>query len=147
MATLVRWKPFREFAEIENMMNRVFDHTQRPTFRNGEVQGYKLPLDIFETEESYVLNVEVPGIAPDQIIVRLDKDELVIEADNEIAEDENIKTLLRERRSGHFYRRVRLSDSIDRDTVEASYDNGVLTLTLPKVPAVQPRTIAIKATN
>ena len=145
MSTLMRWDPYREFATMRNLMDRVFEDTFGPTqpMRNDALA---LALDVAEKEEGFVVKASVPGINPDDLDISLTNDVLTIrgetKADNEINE-ENYH--LRERRYGSFMRSITLPVPVQSDKVDAAYDNGVLTLTLPKAEDLRPKKIAIKA--
>ena len=143
MSTLIRWDPYREFATMRNLMDRVFEDTFGPTqpMRN---EALALALDVAEKEEGFVVKASVPGINPDDLDISLTNGVLTIrgetKADNEINE-ENYH--LRERRYGGFMRSVTLPVPVQSDKVDAAYDNGVLTLTLPKAEELRPKKIAI----
>lgn len=148
MTTLVRWNPVREMAAMQNAMDRLFEdnwRTARPT-----AAGNSLPLDVYETDNSYVIYTAIPGIAPEQISVSMEDDVLTISgevAQPAFDEKENVRTLVQERASGKFVRSVRVGDPVNSDNIEAAYENGVLKLTLPKTPAAQPRQIPVKASK
>ncbi len=140
MATVVRWNPFRELAAIE----RAFDETRRVSARTA----YTLPIDLYENENAFVLNANIPGLNPDQIQVNFEDGILTISAERVQPElGENARALVRESAFGRFTRSLRLSDSVDTNNVEAVYSNGVLTLTLPKTPESQPKQIPVKFTS
>jgi len=134
MATLIRWNPFREVAAFE----RAFE-AQRAA------SAYTLPLDLYETESAFVVNANVPGLSADQIQVSFEDGLLTISAEIKQPElGENVRLLARERAFGRFTRTLRLGDAVDTNAVEAVYNNGVLTLTLPKTPESQPRQIPVR---
>lgn len=146
MATVVRWNPMREFNAMQEMMDRIFEEN-RMVMRNG-TNTRALALDVHETDSTYTVMTVLPGLNPDDITVNLHENVLTIGA--EIAKpeiDENTRVLLRERHYGNFSRSVTLPQDVDADNVEAAYENGVLTLSLPKVPQAQPRQIPVKANN
>lgn len=143
---IIRWNPVREMAAMQSALDRLFDDF-RP---NGESEaGYALPVDLVEHDSQYVLTTELPGADMDNINIRLHNEYLTIEAEipEWTVEEKDARMLVRERRYGLFSRRLHLAQTVDADNVEATFDNGVLTLVLPKVPEVQPRTISIKARN
>ena len=143
MATIVRWNPFREMAAMQSAMDRIFEDTWRtmqPTLTRGT-----LPLDIHESDAAYTVTAAVPGLTADQIHVTMQEGVLTISAEiTQPAAAENSRVLLQERGYGKFSRSVTLPQAVDSGAVEATYENGILTLTLPKVPEVQPRTIPVK---
>src|SRR5690606_6340704 len=108
-----------------------------------------LALDVDETDKAYTVTTEMPGVKPENIHVNLDGDYLMIEGEIPAQEtnEEGTRSLMRERRYGRFTRSIRLPLAVDSDKVEATYEDGVLKLTLPKSEVVQPKQIPVKAAN
>jgi HSP20 family protein len=145
MTTIVRWNPIREMAAMQSAMDRLFEETwrgARPT-----VAGNALALDVYENDLAYVVHTSLPGVNADQINISFQDDVLTISGEVEQAKtsvEPNTRVLVSERSYGKFSRSIRLAQAIDADKVEATYENGVLTLTLPKAPEAQPRLIPVK---
>lgn len=148
MATIYRWNPVRDLAAMQDAMDRIFEENRR-TARNGNgVNTRSLALDVLENENAYTVMTVLPGINPDNIDVRLHENVLTISAELAKPEvEENTRVLLNERLYGKFSRSINLPNEVDGDAVEAAYDNGVLTLTLPKVEEAQPRQIPVRVNN
>lgn len=145
MTSLIRWNPVREMAAMQSAMDRLFDETWRSI--RPTVAGNALALDVYETDQAYTVHTALPGVNPENINVSFQDDVLTISGEVEqpkFAEENNARVLLFERTYGKFSRSIRLAQSVDADKVEATYENGVLTLTLPKTPEAQPRLIPIK---
>ena len=145
MATIVRWNPVREMAAMQSAMDRLFENT----WRNAQptVAGNLLPLDVYESDAVYTVTTTLPGLNIDQIQITLHEGVLTISGELAEPNVENHRALLQERAYGKFSRSVKLPELVDAERVEATYQNGVLTLTLPKTPNAQPRLIPVKATN
>jgi HSP20 family protein len=147
MTTIVRWNPFREMAAMQGALDRMFDQSWRtalPTFNGGNM----LAFDAFETDAAYTVTVALPGVNADQINVRLHDGTLTVSADvPQPAVPENAHLLLQERPFGQFSRSIALPQPVNADQVEAAYEDGILTLTLPKSPEAQPKMISIKSGN
>lgn len=144
MATLVRWNPMRNrmnlINEFDRLMNEMSDW-DAPTVPST----WKLALDVMETEEAYTVLASIPGINPDNIDITLEDDVLTIKAETmEEEESENVRYHLRERRMGSFSRSLRFPVAVNGDAVEAKYEHGVLTLTIPKAEEVKPKRINVK---
>jgi HSP20 family protein len=102
-----------------------------------------LPMDTVRRDGEVVLRFDVPGVAQDQIDVSVDKGVLTVTATREEAVAEGESPVVRERATGRFTRRVRLSDSVDADAIEASHHDGVLEVRIPVREEAKPRKIAV----
>ena len=145
MTTIVRWNPIREMAAMQSAMHRLFEENWRGA--RPSVAGNALALDVHENDQAYVVHTSLPGVDADKINISFKDDVLTISGEVEqvkTSEDQNTRVLLSERSYGKFSRSIRLAQAVDADKVEATYENGVLTLTLPKTPEAQPRQIPVK---
>ena len=145
MATnIVRWNPFREMATMQSAMDRIFEDAWRGNWPTAT--GFDSPaLDLHETDTTYEVAVPLPGVKPEDINVRMQNGTLTISGElPQPKVEENRKVVVQERYYGKFSRSISLPQTVDANKVEATYDNGVLNLTLPKVPEAQPKQIAIK---
>ncbi len=103
------------------------------------------PADVLETDKSVEIHLDMPGIAPDQIDVKLEGNTLTITAERKFEKVVDEKGWVRrERNLGTFVRSFTLNDTIDGSKPEASYKHGVLVVTLPKREEVQPRSLKVK---
>ncbi len=146
MANIVRWNPVREMDAMQNAMDRLFDETWRnwQPFYSAESGANALALDVHENDNSYVVTTALPGVQPENVNIKLHNDLLTIEGEIPQQTTENARSLMQERFYGRFSRTIRLPQPVNRDAVEAVFENGVLTLTLPKSPEAQPKTIPVK---
>ncbi|MBL8153117.1 MAG: Hsp20/alpha crystallin family protein [Anaerolineae bacterium] len=145
MNTIVRWNPFREMAAMQSAMDRLFDESWRGV--RPTAAGNTLALDVFETDQAYVLFTTLPGVDPQDLHVSMEDDVLTItgEVPQPAFDDkDNARTLMLERSYGKFTRSVRVGMPVDSDKIEAAYENGVLRLTLPKTPQAQPKVIPVR---
>jgi HSP20 family protein len=140
--TIARWNPVRDMLQMREAMDRAFEDVYRGRTTNG-VPVWQLPLDAYVTDDALVLQANIPGLSANDVEVLLEGDTLTIRGELKTAAEEN-KYLLHERATGKFERVLTINTPIDHPKVEADFDNGVLTLTLPKAEAVKPRQIAIK---
>ncbi len=144
MANLTVFDPFREMASLRTMMGQVFDNVltrQAETWR-----GYEwMALDMFQTDDDIIVKAVLPGIKPEDINVSITNQVLNIRG--EIKEDrvnENATYHIRERRSGVVTRAVQLPAPVISEKARAEFENGILTLMLPKAEEVRPKTISVK---
>jgi len=130
-------------------MRRAMDRMLDEVFARGsETRGtdaWLLPMDAYITDEAIVIRADVPGLKPDEIDVVLEGDTLTIRGEIKREDTDKRKYVLLERPTGRFERTLNINTPIDHDKVEASFKDGVLTLTLPKAEAVKPRQITVKS--
>ncbi|HDN79148.1 MAG: Hsp20/alpha crystallin family protein [Chloroflexi bacterium] len=147
MAEIVRWEPFRELISLREAMDRLFEESfVRPFGWIAPAGTESFAIDMYETDDEIVVKAAIPGVKPEDIDVSLSGDVLTIKGEvkegKEIREENYIR---RERRYGTFCRSVSLPVQVDVDKAKAEYENGILTLTLPKAEAVKPKVIKVKA--
>jgi HSP20 family protein len=142
---LTRWDPYREMMSMRRAMDRLIEGSLGDEI-NGQSNQWGLALDVVEDEDAYVVKASVPGINPDDLDITYSKGVLTIQGETR-DESETAKGQyhLRERRFGSFSRSVSLPATIEADKIEANYQDGVLTLTLPKAEEVKPKRISIRA--
>jgi HSP20 family protein len=148
MANLVRWDPVRDMMSLREAMDRLFEESfVRPRGVLAPVEGVgTLALDVFESDDDVTVRASIPGINPDDIGISVTGDVLTIKGQtSEEREEKQGNYHLRERRYGAFQRSITLPAPVNTDKAEAEFKNGVLTLTLPKVEEVKPKSIKIKA--
>ncbi|MCY4019345.1 MAG: Hsp20/alpha crystallin family protein [Chloroflexi bacterium] len=107
-------------------------------------RSFGLALDVEENEESYVVRADLPGVSLDDISVNIHDDLLTISAETTSeSKDESKRVLVRERRVGKFSRSLRFPIPVKGDSVEAGFENGVLSVTVPKAEDAKPRQIPV----
>ena len=138
-----RWDPFADIRRMDRVFNRLLDERGR---KIGYDDGpWSIPVDVTQEGDDIVVRASVPGLKPEDISVTLEDGLLTIEG--EVASESEVKEsdyLLRERRVGRFRRTLRLPDTADADKAQSSYDNGVLTIAVPKQEARKARRLEIK---
>ncbi len=146
---LVRWTPMRNLASFQGEMNRLFNDFFRGS--TGEEAGWGLrtwipPLDLYETDEALVLKAELPGVSKDDVSIEIQNNTLILRGERkheaEVKEGDYYRA---ERAYGTFHRAFVLPTLVDQDKVQATYNDGVLELRLPKSEAAKPKRIAISS--
>ncbi|HET9692177.1 MAG TPA: Hsp20/alpha crystallin family protein [Acidimicrobiales bacterium] len=127
---LLRTDPFRD---LERLTEQVFGTPARPA---------AMPLDAYRSGDSFVVELDLPGMTADSIDITVEHDVLTVRG-TRIRSNEHAKALLSERTFGTFERRVLLADSLDTDHIEATYVDGVLTLRLPVVERARARKVEV----
>ena len=140
-----RWEPFREMVSLRDAMNSLLqDSFVRPTGLLADGGPTMLPLDITENENEFVVKASLPGVRPEDVHITAHGDTLTIRGEIKAVEEKKDEQYhLRERRYGQFQRVVSLSTPIDASKAQAQYEDGVLTLTLPKAEEAKPKEIKI----
>ncbi len=129
----------RVLPEIDDVLSGFFG---RPF---GEWQGWAPSADLAETEDKFVLQMEVPGFRRSEIEITVDDGVLTVSGQRSAEEREDVDYHLRERGSRQFRRSFMLPRSVNQDDVEASLQDGVLTVELPKAAEARPRRIEVKS--
>jgi len=142
--TTFPFRPGREFALLRREMDRLFDDVSRDDRRGASDAVWAPRADVSETDDAYVLALDLPGIDRDTLDVTLDDGTLKISGDRRQVSEQSDGRLHRvERAHGRFFRSFTLGNDLDAEAIEASYDDGVLTVRVGKSEAVQPRRIPV----
>jgi len=153
MTTMTRFVPFRSplegVAVLQNRLNSIFNDFANAT---GELQNESLsagnfipPVDIYEDANRLVLKLEVPGISQEDLQINLENQTLTVKGERKFVNDEKEENFHRiERRYGSFVRTFTLPSTIETESAQASYENGVLAITLPKKEAAKPKQVKIQ---
>jgi HSP20 family protein len=131
---------FTTFDPFARDFQRQFDRLARHAFG----QNAAMPLDIVRRDSDVTLRFDVPGIDRDSLEVTVDRGILSVSVKRQEERSENDKFFVRERTMGTFTRRVQLSENLNADAVEASYDNGVLEVRIPVLEQAKPRKIEVR---
>jgi HSP20 family protein len=130
---LMRTDPFRE-------LDRWAGHVWGGTFRGGS-----MPMDAYRRGDSVVVKLDLPGVDPGSVDLTVERNVLTVKAQRPASRDNDDEVLVAERPHGEFTRRLFLGRSLDTDRVEASFDHGVLTLSIPVAEKAKARRIEIGA--
>lgn len=148
MTQLTRWEPFRDLITLREAMDRLFDES---VVRPGSAElapraAGTLAVDMYETDEAVVVKTAVPGVDPEDIDISMTGDTLTIKGETRAeGEVEQESYVCRERRYGAFARSLTVPVPVEADDADAEFEDGVLTLTLPKAEQVKPKAIEVKA--
>ncbi len=148
MANLVRWEPFRDLVSLREAMDRLMEESfVRPRAGWLAPTGVEaLAVDMYETDDAVVVETAIPGVKPEDLDVSVAGDTLTIKGETKTEEEVKEENYIRrERRYGSFCRSLTIPVSVVAGKAEAEFENGVLTLTLPKAEEVKPRVIKVKA--
>ncbi len=144
MTNITRWEPFREARRMHDMLDRMMDRSMIDPFWSGAAGT--LPLDMYQTDDEIVIKASAPGLTADDLEISVTGETLNIRGELQ-AEDvkEGARYHIRERRVENFSRSIQLPTMVQAEKAKADFENGILTLTLPKVEEVKPKTITVKA--
>ncbi|MDQ1400953.1 MAG: hypothetical protein QOK20_2885 [Acidimicrobiaceae bacterium] len=127
---LMRFDPFRELDRLTELQNRSL-----PTSM--------LAMDAYRRGHEFVVQFDLPGADPSSIELSVEKNVLTVRAERTAAQGEVDEVIVTERRYGNFTRQLFLGESLDTDQIKASYDNGVLTVTIPVAEKAKARQIQV----
>ena len=146
-----KWQPFGNVREFDDLFGRFFgNRPARSLTRSTVPESWSIPLDVVQDGDSLVVTASVPGTTLDEIDVSVDDNVLTIRAESTgaTAKDSSAETngyLLRERRTGSYYRALRLPETVDYENTESTFKDGVLTIRLPKLESKKARKLEISA--
>lgn len=127
---LIRFDPFRQFDALNEQLQQG---------RSSRV----IPMDAYRAGDLFKVHFDIPGVSPDSIEITVEKNVLSVKAERHWS-DEGVETVVCERPQGSFSRDLFLGDNLDTERIQASYDNGVLTLSIPVADKAKARTIEVK---
>jgi len=128
---LIRFDPFRD---IDRLTQQAFGSGLRAT---------AMPMDAYRDEDHFVVHFDLPGVDPSTIDLEVEKNVLTVSAQRSWSAGDNVEVVVSERPQGSFSRQLFLGESLDGDRISASYDNGVLTITIPVTEKARPRRVEI----
>jgi HSP20 family protein len=129
---------FDPFRELDRMASALLDTRQGPQL---------MPMDLYRDGDHYVLSADLPGIDPGSVDIDVDGQLLTIRAERTLRNTEGVKWLAQERRGGSFLRQLSLGQGIDTEHIAATYENGVLAVTIPVSERAKPRKIEVVANH
>ncbi len=145
MSNLTRWEPARKMMTLREAMNRLFDDafTHPLSIRDS----WSAPaIDMYQTDDEVIVKAAMPGIKADEVQINITGDVLTLKSEVKHEEEQRDKAWhIREQRWGSFQRSVTLPTNVVSDKAKAEFENGILTITLPKAEGVRPKTITINA--
>ena len=127
---LMRFDPFRE---VDRAFEQAFSQARQAS----------IPMDAYRHEDSFVIHLDLPGVDPDSIDLTVERNVLTVSAERHWQPVEGDQVIATERRQGSFSRQLFLGDGLDADRIHATYEAGVLTVTIPVAPSAKPRRIEV----
>jgi len=144
---LVRWRPRRDLPVGRDEIDRAFDRLLRNWWTPAAFSEFDWnpSVDVAETDSEIIVKADVPGVSKDDIDITVDSNQLIIGGDKKQETEEKGKNFYHmERRYGSFRRVFGLPSTADTDKIRAGFDNGVLTVTIPKTEVAKGRKIEIE---
>jgi HSP20 family protein len=134
---VLRFDPFRDLDRMTEQLLGVSPGTNRaPRF---------MPMDLYRSGDHYVLHADLPGVDPGSVDVQAENGTLTIKAQRSERTEDGVQWITSERFTGTYMRQLALGDNIDTDQIAATYENGVLTVTLPVAERAKPRRIQVSS--
>lgn len=148
------WDPFKEIMTLREAMDRLFEESFVPVWRSvtrvrregadGGDRVLYLPVDVYETDNEIVVTASLPGLKPEDVEITFEDGSLTIRGEVK-PPLEGVNYLICERAHGPFARTLNINVPVEADKIEANFENGLLTVTIPKAESVRPKTIKVKA--
>ncbi|CAN5274431.1 Hsp20/alpha crystallin family protein [soil metagenome] len=136
---MLRFDPFSDLDTLtRGLLNSQAGSTRSPRF---------MPMDLYKVDDHYVLTADLPGVDPGSVDVNVDHGTLTLTAHRSGRSDDGVQWLTSERFSGTYRRQLSLGEGIDTTGITATYENGVLTVTIPLAERAKPRRIEVTASQ
>jgi len=134
MSTLLRFDPFRE---IDRMFDQAVSQTRQPSF----------PMDAYRHGDTVVVHFDLPGVNPESIDIEYERQTLLVSAERNWRPVDGDQLMATERIHGKFQRQLLLGDGLDAEKMHATYENGVLTVTIPVAERAKPRKVDVQVSG
>lgn len=138
---IIRWDPFREMTQVQSQFSKLVDQVW-----GGRQESWLPAVDVFDTKNAVVLKAELAGMDPAGIEIEVEDNVLTIKGERKFEEKVDDQRYYRvERRFGSFQRSLALPQGVKPDEISANYEDGILTVSVPKAEEEKPKRIAVKA--
>jgi HSP20 family protein len=142
--TLNRWEPFRGATTLQEQVNRLFGNELERAGEASNLTTWAPAVDIYETEHELVVKADLPEVEAKELDIRVENNVLTIRGERKFEKKVNEDNYLRvERAYGSFSRSFSLANTVNSEAIKADYQNGVLTLTIPKREEAKPKQIKV----
>ena len=143
MSNLVQYKPSRDMMTLREAMDQLFDEAFTRPFGMSE---FSMPaIDLYQTNEDVIVKAALPGMTSEDVEISVAGDMLTLKGEIQRKDErEDAAYLIREQRYGRFERSLMLPTEVQSDKAQAEFENGILTVTLPKAEQVRPKTLTVK---
>ncbi|QBS46195.1 Hsp20/alpha crystallin family protein [Nocardia sp. CS682] len=132
---MLRFDPFHDMDTVaRQLLGETAGSSRAPRF---------MPMDLFKAGDHYVLHADLPGVDPGSVDVSVDNGTLTLRAQRSAPSEEGVQWIASERFAGNFMRQISLGDNVDADKISATYNNGVLSVTIPIAERAKPRRIEV----
>jgi len=141
------WSPFRHLSVLRNEIDRLFDFPLNALTNSSQdfLSGWSPSIDLYDDRDHFVLKAEIPGMKKEDIDISLHGDVLTLSGERKEEKTyDKAETYRSERFLGRFQRMLTLPSTVDANKVQASYKDGILTVTLPKSEEAKPKQIEVK---
>jgi HSP20 family protein len=144
MRTIARWEPFRGVTTLQDQINRLFNDSFERAGEESNLTAWAPAVDIYETEHELVVKADLPDVDPKDLDIRVENNILTIRGERKFEKKVNEENYLRVERSyGAFARSFTLANTVNSEAIKAEYNNGVLTLSIPKREEAKPKQIKV----
>jgi HSP20 family protein len=134
--SVMRFEPFGDpFRGLDRLTSQLVSGRRTPM---------DMPMDVWQADDGYHVALDLPGIDPGSVEITCERNVLTIRAERRAQYEEGHNVLLAERPQGSFTRQLQVGQALDTDKVQATYDSGVLMLTIPMAESAQPRRIEVQ---
>ena len=144
MRTFTRWEPFRGATSLQDQVNRLFNDVFERNSEESSLTAWAPSVDVYETEHELVVKADLPEVDPEDLDIRVENNILTIRGERKFEKKVSEENYLRvERAYCSFARSFTLANTVNSEAIKADYQNGVLTLSIPKKEEAKPKQIKV----
>ena len=143
MRAIARWEPFRGVTALQDQINRLFTDGFDRVGEESNLTAWAPSVDIYETEQELVVKADLPDVDPKDLDIRVENNILTIRGERKFEKVNEENYLRVERSYGAFARSFTLANTVNSEAIKAEYNNGVLTLSIPKREEAKPKQIKV----
>ncbi len=141
---ITHWYPMREVAALQNRVNSLLQDIAGAESESVTAASFVPAVDVYEDEQKVVLKLEIPGVKQEDVDIRIENNSLSVRGERKFESEEKQENFHRiERHYGSFFRSFSLPNTVDTETVAATYNSGILRIELHKKASAQPKQIKI----
>lgn len=145
MTNITRYNPFSEAVSLRDAMNHLFEESVLAPRLAGMASGHEVAANLYETTDGFTLQLPLPWVKPEEVDITVRQDVVTVQWETHVHIPDGAQVHWNSFQSGSYQQSITIPAPINSERVDARYENGILTLQLPKADQAKAHTIKVKA--